>query len=289
MSLDRLEAFLAVAEAGSFAAAASRLGVDRSAVSRRITALEAGLGARLFNRTTRRVVLTPDGTALRDQAGPLLGQLHDTVAALAGRQAPPAGEFRLGIPSDAFAEFFSEIILGFCARQPALRLDLRVSAGDADFVAQGLDAAIRAGPGRLPDSSLVAVRLGDLELRAYGSPAYLARVGWPRGPAEAAGHDWVAQAGQPFPRPFLAPRRPPRISSDQPHLLLNAVRAGLGLGLLPTLVAREHELAGSLACALPGVTARGGAVWFVHAGGRAVPPKVRAFRDWLLAHPMPRA
>jgi DNA-binding transcriptional LysR family regulator len=285
MSLDRLVPFLAVAEAGSFAAAAARLGVDRSAVSRAVSALEAELDARLFTRSTRRVALTATGAALRGQAGPLVARLQYTVAGLAGRGAPPTGELRLGVPSDAFAGFFSEVVVGFCARHPGLHLDIRVCGADADVVALGLDAAIRAAPGRLADSALVASRLFDLELQVFASPAYLARHGRPRTPADAAGHDWVVRVDQPLPRPLLAPRRPPRVRCDQPHLLLQAVRAGLGLGLLPTLVAREHVLAGQLACALPGLAIHGGAAWFVHPGGRTIPARVRAFRDYLRANP----
>lgn len=285
MSLDRIRVFLAVAEAGSFAAAAARLRVDRSAASRAVSALEAALGVRLFTRTTRRVALTAAGAALRDQAGPPLGQLEATLSGLSGAAEAPGGELRLGVPTDTFAAFFSEVVLGFCARHPGTRFDLRVCADDADFVAKGLDAAIRAAPGRLADSTLVASRLFELDHRIYASPTYLARRGRPRSAADAAGHDWVVLADQPLPRPLRAPTRPPRVRCDQANLLLQAVRAGLGLGLLPSLVAREHVLGGQLVGVLPGLQLRGGAAWFVHAGGRTVPARVRAFRDYLLANP----
>jgi DNA-binding transcriptional LysR family regulator len=277
MDLDLLALFVAVAESASFSAAAKKLGMPKSSVSRGVAALEAELGTQLLHRTTRHVSLSTAGTALYDRIAPLLGQIREAIGSLPEREEAPSGELRITAPNDVGAMFLAELIARFVARHPAVCVDARLTNRNVDLVAEGFDAALRAATKPMKDSSMVARKLAPVELHFFASPTYLARRGTPRTMEEARDHDWVAFRGL---TQIDAARK--RIVADDFFFVLEAVRAGAGLGLLPSFLAQAHLASGALVRVLPRVSHPGGTFVLLYPRTRHVPRKVTAFRDFLL-------
>lgn len=292
MDLNLLTLFVTVADASSFSAAAERMGLPRSSVSRNVAALEAALGVQLFHRTTRQVALSTAGQALYERVAPQLAALQQSLVSLPEREEQPSGELRVTAPNDMGATFLPDAIARFSARYPAVQVDVRLTNRIVDLVAEGFDVALRiAGGGQLADSSLMARRLSELDSQVFASPSYLARQGHPRAPEDTADHDWVVFRSVPVPPPPLAaPRNRPRIVADDMLFVREAVRAGCGLGLLPSFLAQEDVAAGRLVRVLPRTAQTVGALYLVHPPSQHVPKKITAFRDFLLeflaAHPL---
>lgn len=284
MDLNLIATFVVVAEAASFSAAARKLAVERSSVSRAVGSLERELGVSLFARTTRRVALTTAGSAFLARVAPHLRAITDVATTLPERASAPSGELRLTAPTDVGTTVLPPILAGFQARYPEVRLDVRLENRRVDVVAEGFDVALRGSSARLADSSLVARKLTTIEVQLFASPTYLARAGTPRTPADTAEHAWVAMRGSRLPRDFPRPVRTPALVGDDMLFVHQAVVAGCGLGLFPGFLARDDCAAGSLVRVLPRVGAVAGALWFVHAPARHVPRKVGAFRDYVVEH-----
>ena len=285
MDLNLLMTFVAVAETSSFSAAAKKLGVIRSSVSRSIGALEHALDVQLFTRTTRQVAMTSAGTAFYAKVAPHLAAMQDAVSALPERERLPSGKLCITAPVDIGALVLPEVLAAFSLRYPAVQLDMRLSNRNVDLVAAGFDAALRVMPSRREDSSLVARRLTDIEMNVFASPMYLARAGTPRSVEDALEHAWVAFAEWKF-KGDLAPieKTKPRWIADDVSFVANAVVAGVGLGLLPTFLVREHIVAGSVRRVLPSVSESAGALHLVYSPTKHLPRKVSALRDFLVDH-----
>jgi DNA-binding transcriptional LysR family regulator len=285
IDLNLLRVFTLLGEIGSFSDAARKLGLPRSSVSRQIAALEEQVGTSLFNRTTRRVALSTAGAAFYSRLVPQLAALESSLGSLPERDESPSGDLRLSAPPDLGAVVLPEILAGFCARFPGIHLEVSLSPRMVDLVADQFDAAIRVSRGRLADSSLVARKLGTLELDLFASPLYLARAKSPiRTPRDTALHDWVLCDNQPLRAPFPKPERRPRVVSDDMLFVAEALIAGLGIGLLPVLLAREAVAAGRLVRLLPREWISSGAIYFVYPKAQQTPRKVTALRDYLLGH-----
>jgi DNA-binding transcriptional LysR family regulator len=290
MDLNRLSLFVAVADASSFTVAAERLGVRRSSVSRGIASLERSLGVQLFSRTTRHVALSTAGAALYARLSPLLAKVHEAVGALPEREAVPSGDLRLTAPNDLGSVFLPAALASFSLRYPAVHLDVRLTNRRVDLVAEGFDLALRISRGRLADSTLVARRLSELDMHVVAAPAYLARAGTPRTVEDATTHPWLYLQGTSLPPPLVAPAAVAPVVADDIMFLYGAVKAGFGLGLLPTWLTRDDLATGHLARVLPRVSVGAGAVYLVHPATRHLPRKVTAFRDhlieWVRVHPL---
>lgn len=290
MDLNLLSVFVKVADAPSFAEAARQLGLRRSSVSRAVGALEKELGVQLFSRTTRAVALTTAGSALYERVAPQLAALREAAEALPEREEEPSGELRLTAPNDMVATFLPRVIAGFCERHPRVQVDVRRASRRADLIAEGFDLALRPVIHRLNDSTIVARRLCDLEVRLFASPSYLERAGAPRSLAETAGHPFVVLRQLRVPPPLPKSQVRPHVVSDDMLFLAQMVKAGLGLGLLTTFVAEEDLAAGRLVRILPKLSIRVGALYLVYPPAQHVPRKVTAFRDhlveYLAAHPV---
>lgn len=290
MDLNLLSLFAAVAEASSFSTVAAKLGLPRSSVSRSIAALERSLGVQLFSRTTRRVALTTAGTALYAKVGPQLASLKDALGTLPEREEQPSGELRVTAPNDLGALVLPGIVVPFSRRYPSIQVDVRLSNQRVDLVAEGFDVALRIASGKLSDSSLVARRLTELDMQVFAAPTYLARAGAPRTQEEASAHQWVWSTGPKLPLPTIAPTQKPRVMGDDIFFMYQAVKAGAGLGVLPTFLIREDVAAGALVRVLPRVSVRAGALYLVHPPTQHLPRKVAAFRDYVVeyfaAHPL---
>src|SRR5687767_2111084 len=277
MDLDLLMLFVAVAESASFSAAAKKLGLPKSSVSRGVAALEAGLGTQLLHRTTRHVSLSTAGSALYERVAPLLAQIREAIGSLPEREEQPSGELRITAPNDVGAAFLADLIARFTARHPAVTVDARLTNRNVDLVAEGFDLALRAAAKPLKDSSLVGRKVAAIELHYFASPTYLARRGTPRTIEEAIDHDWVAFRGL---REIEAVQK--KIIADDFFFVLEAVRSGAGVGLLPSFLGQAHLSSGALVRVLPRVSHPGGHLVLLYPKSRHVPRKVIAFRDFLL-------
>jgi len=280
-SFDALASFAAVAESASFSIAARRLGVPRSTLSRQIARLESDLNERLVHRTTRRVSLSMAGVALLERVQPALGQLRAALDQVPERGIAPAGELRVTAPNDFGNHVLAGLLPEFSKRYPAIRLDLRLTNRVVDLAAEGVDLAIRAIAGSPADSSMVVRRLMPLEAGIYASPRYLARRGTPRVIEDASTHDWVLFAGGALRR--MAPP-PGRVIAwaDDFQFVHNAVRAGVGLGRMPSFLALSDVKAGALVPVLPSETWVKGRFYLVYQKTPHASRRLAALRDFLL-------
>ena len=290
MDLNHLTLFVAVAESSSFTDAADKMEVRRSTVSRGIAALERSLDTQLFSRTTRHVALTTAGKALYAKVAPQLASLQDVLGTMPEREEQPSGTLRITAPNDLAAILLPGVLAGFALRYPSVSLDVRLTNRVVELVREGFDVAIRVAAGRLRDSSLVAKRVAHSEMHIYAAPEYLARAGTPRTCEDAAEHAWVVFPAAKLTAPIPKPTSPPRIVGDDIRFVQEMVKAGVGLGALPTFLTREDVATRKLVRVLPKISMRSGSIWLVHPPSKHLPRKVTAFRDYLIEqfamHPM---
>lgn len=284
MDLNLLTVFARVADVASFSVAAEQLGVRRSSVSRAVAALERSLKVQLFNRTTRRVALTTAGAVLYEKVAPELAALAQAVGDLPQQEQQPSGELRLTAPNDVGAVVLPEAIASFVRRYPELSIQVRLTNRKLDLIQEGMDVALRIAANRLADSSNVGRKLSALEMHVYAAPSYLARMGTPRSVAAAVSeHRWVWIEGATFADVPLRSRAI-HVSGDDVSFVHQAIKAGIGLGVLPTFLARNDLAAGTLVRVLPRLSITTGALYLLHPPARHLPRKVTAFRDHLIEH-----
>lgn len=193
--MDRIEAmhvFTKVVELGSFAAAAERLGLSTSAVSRLVAQLEALLEARLLHRTTRRLSLTDNGRAYYERCVQLLADIAEAEELAGSRDPTPRGTLRLTAPVSFGVSHLAPALAGFLVRHPAVRVDVALSDRQVDLVEEGLDLAIRVG--EVGSQTLVARPIGTAHLMIAASPDYLTRRGTPEHPEDLRQHDCLTYA-----------------------------------------------------------------------------------------------
>lgn len=286
LDLNALPVFAAVAEAGGFTAAAERLGLSKAKVSLAVSRLEAQLGASLFARTTRRVVLTEAGQALYTQCIPALRGVQESLAHVAGA-GELRGVLRISVAVDFAMLFLAPAIAQFAARHPALEIDVRTSDRVADLLKEGIDLAIRAG--WLRDSSLRATKLAEFEQHVLAAPAYLKNAPPVKTPADLAGHAWVALTLLPTPLTWkFASRRGrgqtvrmnARLRTDSAPTLRALVQGGLGISVVDSMSSAQAVGEGKLVRLLQDWSLPKGGVYAVYPPGRHVPAKVRAFIDF---------
>jgi DNA-binding transcriptional LysR family regulator len=184
--LNDVLAFTRVADAGSFTAAAARLNWPKSSVSHRVARLERALGARLIERTTRRLRLTEVGARYHEHARRVLAELDQASATVARFRAAPQGWLRISASVVLGQTLLPPVVSEFATTYPDVRLFVDLTNRRVDLLEEGVDVAIRSGP--LPDSSLVARRLGQATARLFARPAYLRERGEPQTPADLEQH-----------------------------------------------------------------------------------------------------
>ena len=283
--LDELAVLLAVLDAGSLAGAARRLRRSPPAVTRIITNLEERAAARLIERTTRALAVTEAGRHLAEQARRLLAEYDEAMRALGGDQTP-RGLVRVTAPVLFGQRHVTPLVLGFLKAHPGVRVELLFSDRNLDLVEEGLDVAIRIGA--LPDSRLVARRVGEVRRMLVASPAYLAAHGVPSAPADLARHDVVFTMSRPAPlewrfRGRTGKEHPVRLS---PRLVVSHVEAALvaameGYGVAIALSYQvDAELRGGrLIRLLPGHESPPLPVQLLVPSARYTPARVRLFLD----------
>ena len=289
--LSAMQTFVRVVEQASFSRAAAVLGVQTSAVSRSVAALEADLGVDLFNRTTRSLHLTEPGATFYQHARGVLRDMEEARSAVSALQDHPKGLLRLALP-DAFARLhIMPHMPDFLARYPDLRLDLSLSDVRVDVVSIGADAAIRIGP--MVDSALIARKLAPHRRIACASPDYLAKSPALRRPEDLLQHDCLIYSLQPSHNWFFvdaSERVTPvpvrgRLRADDSEPLRAGALSGLGIVLLPSWLIGDDLRAGTLVRVLPEwqamIATQPSGIFGLYPPHRAVPQKVRAFLDFL--------
>lgn len=293
--LAALQAFVKVAETGSFSEAAARLKSSKSAVSRLVSGLEAELGARLFHRTTRSLALTEVGRSYLDRIAPLLSELEEADRSVSDAQASPRGRLRINAPLSFGFLHLAPALPDFLARCPEVELDVAMTDRFVDLVEEGVDVAVRIAA--LPDSSLVARRLAPIRRVVCASPDYLRRCGVPHTPQDlraheclintnlAPGREWrfVDADGRPVNVPVGA-----KVSINNGDALRVAALRGLGLVELPTFIVGRDLQAGTLISVLADHLPQTLALHAVYPHARHLSPKVRVFIDFLAERFGPR-
>jgi len=284
-----IQAFVRVVEAGSFARAAQKLRSSTSSISRQIAGLEQHLGARLLNRTTRKLSLTEGGQAFYERSVQLLAELDEAERMVGAAAAAPRGTIRLTCPRNLAATQVAPVIARFAARHPDVRFDVTVSDSVVDLVEEGFDLAIRIG--RIGSEALVGRRLGRVRQILAAAPAYLRSHRPPRAPADLAGHRALtyAYAAAPNLWRLIGPdgaahdvRVAGPLMANSGELLIASAGAGLGLVMTPDFMLEPELAAGRLVRVLPGYEGPLLDTWAVYPSRRHLSAKVRLFVDQLV-------
>jgi DNA-binding transcriptional LysR family regulator len=248
-----LEAFIAVVESGSFTAAAERLDIAKSAVSRRVSALEERLGVQLLRRTTRRLNLTETGQSYYEHSARILADLDEAEAAVLQQHGELRGNLRVALPLSFGARHMYEPIAEFRRQHPRVTFDLDLNDRRIDLIAEGVDVAVRIG--RLADSTLIARRLFEARTVVCASPAYLERSGTPQMPDDLVEHDCLLYSNLPDPAKWVCTDRegirysidvPASMTASSGDFLCAAASEGLGIVMQPTFIAGEAISRGEL-------------------------------------------
>ena len=286
-TFNELAVFAKVVARGSLSAAARELGLSPAMVSRRLAALEARLGVRLLNRTTRSLHLTEEGAVYHESCARVLAEIEHANASLsAGRQAPQ-GILRVALPAAFGNQYVAPLIPQFVARYPDVQLALSLSDRSVNPVEDGFDLAIRIAA--LADSSLAARRLAPNRRVVCASPEYLRRHGTPRTPQDLAQHNCLLAADFNSTWDYRGPdgkagavRVGGRCWCDNWEVLRQWAVAGLGVALKSTWDVRRHLESGALVPLLPGYSFDSDvAIYAVYPHRRHLPAKTRAFIDFL--------
>jgi DNA-binding transcriptional LysR family regulator len=285
--LQELAVLVAIADQGSLAAAARRLRRSAPAITRTLAMLENRVGARLVERTTRKLSLTDAGRVFAERSRALLSE-YDTVIGGAADQ-PARGLVRVTAPLQFGRRHIAPLVTRFLDAYPETQVELVLNDRNLDLIEEGLDVAVRIGP--LSDSSLLARRVGEVRRVVVASPDYLARRGTPSKPAELSAHDTIfgtLRSGA-FEWRFGTPKRPtavrlsPRLLVNEVEAQLIAVRAGRGLARVLSYQVVDDLAAGRLIRVLEQYEPPPLPVQLVARSGSHMAPKVRAFLDYSAA------
>ncbi|MFE0753811.1 LysR family transcriptional regulator [Inquilinus sp. NPDC058860] len=281
--------FAQVVDSRSFSAAAARLGLSKSAVSKQIAKLEDRLGARLLNRTTRTLSPTDAGQDFYERCIRVAREVEEAERAITHLSAEPRGLLRLNAPASFGREYVAPLVPEMLARWPELRIEALFEDRFVDVVAEGFDLVIRIT--RLQDSSLVARRLASCRRLVCAAPVYLERHGVPQVPADLARHDCVlySYATDQNEWEFVGPdgrvetvRVDGRLHANSAEVTLAALRAGTCVALSPDFIVGPDLAAGRLVPLLTGYENPFGAIYAVWPHNRNLAPKVRAVVDFLV-------
>jgi DNA-binding transcriptional LysR family regulator len=288
--LRALEVFVAVAELGSFAAAADQLGMSRNMASRHVADLEAHLGARLLNRTTRSVSLSSIGASYLETARDVLVRLEEADRAAGLQRLAPHGRLSLSAPMSFGVRHVAPHLHTFTRANPEVTVDLSLNDRLVDLVEEGFDVAIRIA--RLADSSLISRRIADVHLVCVASPGYLSEHGTPSLPQDLARHRTIGYSLDTDPGQWrlenasggqVAVRVQQHITANNGDAIEAMAQSGAGVALQPDFICHESLASGRLVQVLPGWSGGTIGVHALYPGKLYVPLKVRSFIDWLAA------
>ncbi len=289
--MDRFEAmsaFVAVAEAGSFSAAARQLGTPLATISRKVSELEDHLRVRLLTRSTRQLALTDSGQQYLTACKRMLDDLRDVERLMTGEYSAPKGELVVSAPIVFGRLYLVPIVVAFLRAYPDVQVDLRLVDSVTNLLEDHIDVALRIS--ELPDSGIMALRVGEIRHVVCASPTYVATHGAPAHPRDLAAHDcisctalqpaheWIFRAGR------QAERYPvrSRLVVTTAEAAADAAVAGVGVTRLLCYQVASAIAAGSLQLLMRDQEPNPAPVHLVYPGGRLVPQKLRAFLDFAL-------
>jgi len=284
-----LATFVRVVDAGSLSGAARSLPSSLTAVSRQISALERHFGTKLLHRTTRRLALTDDGRMLYERAKAILGEFRQVEAALTGDHEP-SGRLRIAAPTLIGRLLLAPVLAEFLRRYPAVSIDLQLVDRSVDMIEEDIHLALRIG--HLPDSDLVARKLGDIQMIVCASPFYLERRGVPQTPAELSAHDCLAFSEIPGAAEWRFRQNAkskwkipisPRLWANSLDALVVAAKEGSGLVRVPSWQVMDEINAGNLRRVLQGYEPPAAPLHLLSQPSRLASPKTRVFADYLTA------
>ena len=292
MAINKLQAmqvFARVVETGAMTRAADSLGLPKATATTLIQQLEATLGVKLLNRTTRSVSVTTDGAAYYPRCVAILAQVKETEESLAQRHATPGGRLRVEVPTLMARLVIVPALSSFFARYPDINLQLGCSERRSDLIEEGIDCAVWSG--ELEESTLIARRVGLLYFGTCASPAYLATHGLPHHPDELSAHrcinhfsprtgktfDWVfAKNGERIQSALRGP-----VALDDENSYVAAAESGLGIAQIPAFVLKEAMERGSLDLVLGDWVPEPVPLNVVYPQNRHLSSKIRVFVDWV--------
>jgi len=288
---DAMQAFVRVVEAGSFTKAAETLHMSKTTVTQLVQQLEARLRVKLLNRTTRKVNVTADGAVYYERVLRLLADMDDAETSLSGASALPRGRLRVDVPSPLASMILVPALPAFYERYPDIQIDMGVSDRIVDMIDENVDCVVRGG--ELTDQSLIARRVGELQLGVFAAPSYLARVGMPAHPRELenshhriVGFLW-ARTGKAVPYAMRNSVESVQIKGryalavDDGNAYLAAGLAGLGVLWLPKYMSRTFEARGELVPLFENWSLDPMPIYVAFPPNRHISIKLRAFIDWV--------
>lgn len=285
--LKRMVVFSHVVETRSFSTAAKRLGIAKSAVSKHVSLLEENIGARLLNRTTRRLSLTDIGESYYQSCQKMLDAIEEAKHCVTALQEEPRGSLRISCPSSFGINHITPLLYEFLQLYPALNAELLLDDNITDMTTQGIDIAIRVG--WLPDSSLRARKLRDAPRLLCASPAYLKRRGVPKSPAELMQHEWIIFTLLPTPHRYTFTRKKKtttiqikgRLKINNGNAVRTLLLEGAGVAALSDFLVAADIQNGKLVRLLPEYHIAEAGIYAVYHEQRLQQVKIRKFIDFL--------
>lgn len=285
LELEDLQTFVEVADAGGVSAAARRLGVSKSIVSRRLFRLEAELGVQLLARSTRGAALTEAGVTFRDHAARVCAEID-----VARETILPAGDLRgrlrVAAPLSLGPTHFAPVLAEMARRHPLLQVHAAYSDRFVDLIGEGFDCAIRVG--YLQDSNLIARRVGPIYGKFVASPDYVREHGAPETPEELVTHQALMQGTETWQLmdgdKILTVRPQGRFKADNGAALAAAAAAGLGIASLPDWLVEDHVTSGALVPVMTRYPPPAAGIFVVRPPGQHPARKVRVLTELLIEH-----
>ena len=283
---DAIRTLIAAVDGGSLSAASRTLGMPLPTVSRKVSELESHLGTQMVVRTSRKLLLTDAGAAFVQASRRILSELEEAERSASGEYQAPRGELLITAPIMFGKLHMLPIVLAFLQAYPDVNVRLVLADTVVDLVDNHVDVAVRLG--RLPDSGLVAIRLGEVRWMTCASPDYLARRGTPQTPADLVNHDCLAFEGLQTSRNWSFgsgnENEPitihPRLGVNTADALIEAAAAGLGVARMRSYQAAISLREGTLVSLLRAYETQTIPVHLVHTGPPLLPLKLRAFLDF---------
>lgn len=289
-TLSSMKVFVAVVEAGSFAGAADRLEMSRAMASKHVLSLEDHLGTRLLNRTTRRLSLTESGAVFHERSLQILADISEAEQVAGNMAAEPRGVLKLTMPLAYGLHRLGPLVARYTSIYTQVRLDISLSDRKVDLVEEGFDLAIRIG--LLPESGLIARKLGGERSILCASPSYLKRCGTPKTPEDLADHaclgysltgggdEWRLEG----PDGIVSVRSAGPVKADNGDILRLVALSGTGVIFQPLFIVSDDIEAGRLVQVLPDFMSHELGIYAVYPSRKHLSAKVRTFVDFLVTH-----
>ena len=287
--LQAMELFVLVAETGTLTRAADSLGIPKATATTLIQKLEATLGVRLLNRTTRSVNMTADGVAYYERCIDILGRVRETEESLGKQHATPRGRLRVDVPTLMASSVIVPALPQFLSRYPDIELALASSERRADLIEEGIDCAVWSG--EIQEANLVARRVGYLYFATCAAPSYIAKYGEPQHPRDLEQHrcinhfshrtgkvaDWVFSKGGARVQTSLRGY----VALEDENSYVAAAEAGLGIAQIPAFILKESMERGTLDLVLGDWFPEPSPLYVVYPQQRHLSGRIRVFVDWV--------